>query len=325
MTTTISACLIVKNEYRQLRRCLESIQGICSEIIVVDTGSTDKTVELAKSLGAKVFHFDWVDDFSVARNYALSKATGEWILSIDADEFWWDQNPAFEESVFEKTSGIRVKVINLLKDGQEESPQVRLFKNAGYTYIGRVHEQISPSILKNKGSISESEIRIMHDGYLNENVQTSLEGSEQVTSRIERNHLLLQKSLIEHPKDPYLWFQLGMTYFSASDFEKSWKALLEAETFGIKKESDTVRRKFHFRRAQMLLRNDETEQALKEATAGYEALPGPDVAYVALACAGILQKTQLVKYWGERYLRHAQNPQKIKEVTALLKAMNLVK
>jgi tetratricopeptide (TPR) repeat protein len=83
---TLSLCMIVKNEERNLVRCLSSVKSAVDEMIVVDTGSTDRTKELAAAFGAKVFDFDWDEDFSSARNFSLSKATGDWILVIDADE-----------------------------------------------------------------------------------------------------------------------------------------------------------------------------------------------------------------------------------------------
>jgi glycosyltransferase involved in cell wall biosynthesis len=86
MTTTISLCMIVKNESHNLHRCLQSVQGFVNQIIVVDTGSEDNTVEIARSYGAEVYFFEWCDDFAAARNYSLSFATGDWILILDADE-----------------------------------------------------------------------------------------------------------------------------------------------------------------------------------------------------------------------------------------------
>lgn len=86
MTPTLSLCLITKNEEYHLPRCLESVRGLVDQIIVVDTGSTDRTVEVARTFGAQVSHFPWQDDFSMARNRSLEPATGEWILWLDADE-----------------------------------------------------------------------------------------------------------------------------------------------------------------------------------------------------------------------------------------------
>ena len=83
---SLSACMIVKNEEKFLAQCLNSIKDAVDEIIIVDTGSTDKTVEIAQSFGAKVYHHPWRNSFSEARNHSLSYATCDWILQIDADE-----------------------------------------------------------------------------------------------------------------------------------------------------------------------------------------------------------------------------------------------
>ncbi|MGR5962053.1 glycosyltransferase family 2 protein [Bacillus paranthracis] len=86
MKPFMSACLIVKNEEDMLGKCLQSLRGYIDDIVVVDTGSTDMTKEIAKEFTDKVYDFKWMNDFAVARNFATSKASGEWILAIDADE-----------------------------------------------------------------------------------------------------------------------------------------------------------------------------------------------------------------------------------------------
>ena len=83
---TISLCMIVKNEEDTLRRCIRSVKDIADEVIIVDTGSTDKTKEIAKELTDHVYDFEWIDDFSAARNFAYSKATKDYILILDADD-----------------------------------------------------------------------------------------------------------------------------------------------------------------------------------------------------------------------------------------------
>ena len=84
--STLSLCMIVKNEEKHLVRCLRSVRDVVDEMIIVDTGSTDKTIDIAKVFGAKVFDFPWTGDFSAARNHSLAQATGDWILVLDADE-----------------------------------------------------------------------------------------------------------------------------------------------------------------------------------------------------------------------------------------------
>ena len=83
---SITACLIVKNEERFLDKCLQSLQGTADQIVVVDTGSTDRTVEIARTHDAEIHHFEWCDDFAAARNFSLEKARGDWVLILDADE-----------------------------------------------------------------------------------------------------------------------------------------------------------------------------------------------------------------------------------------------
>ena len=88
VTPGISQCMIVKNEEANIERALTWGKGIVSERIVVDTGSTDRTMEIARKMGAAVYEFPWVNDFSAAKNYALSKARCEWIVFLDADEYF---------------------------------------------------------------------------------------------------------------------------------------------------------------------------------------------------------------------------------------------
>src|SRR3989338_5592832 len=83
---TISLCMITKNEEKYLEQCLNSVKDLVDETIIVDTGSTDKTKEIAKRFNAKVYDFKWADDFSAARNESLKHATKDWILILDADE-----------------------------------------------------------------------------------------------------------------------------------------------------------------------------------------------------------------------------------------------
>ena len=89
---SISLCMIVKNEERVLERCLQSLQGLMDEIIIVDTGSTDRTKEIAKKYTDKIYDFTWIDDFSAARNFSFSKATKEYIYVADADEVLDQEN-----------------------------------------------------------------------------------------------------------------------------------------------------------------------------------------------------------------------------------------
>ena len=83
----LSQCMIVKNEEKNIERALSWGKELMWEQIVVDTGSTDRTVEIAERMGAKIYHFTWIDDFAAAKNYAIQKASGNWIAFLDADEY----------------------------------------------------------------------------------------------------------------------------------------------------------------------------------------------------------------------------------------------
>jgi len=165
----LSLCMIVKNEEKHLARCLSSVKEVANEIVIVDTGSSDNTIEIAKSFNAKIFHFDWVDDFSAARNFAMSKCSGDWILYLDADE---ELNPNCIEELIKykshKPAGVYCTVKSLGSSRTNESVMryPRLFANIpGVEFVGKVHEQIIDSLKKNKIPLVESKIEIIHHGY----------------------------------------------------------------------------------------------------------------------------------------------------------------
>lgn len=169
MMQSLSLSMIVKNEEKHLERCLNSVQDVADEIIIVDTGSNDRTVEIAKSFGAKVFYFNWINDFSAARNFSLSKCTGNWVLYLDADE------ELKAESVEElrkfknhQPAGVNcsVRSFGTEKTGEGVFRYPRLFPRAEeIQFSGKVHEQIIDSLISLNLPIIESNIEIIHYGY----------------------------------------------------------------------------------------------------------------------------------------------------------------
>lgn len=143
---TLSACMIVKNEEELLPQCLESIRDVVDEIIVVDTGSSDRTVEIAKSFGAKVFHHPWENDFSKHRNQSIAYAKGEWILIIDADEVLFSWGRELKEILRnDRIDSIYVRVENVYAQGAGTAwhNAIRLLRNyRGIHYKGRVHNEL---------------------------------------------------------------------------------------------------------------------------------------------------------------------------------------
>lgn len=216
----ISACVIVKNEAANIGHWLDCVRPIADEIIVVDTGSTDNTVELAKQGGAIVDFFPWKNDFAAAKNYALSKATGEWIIFLDADEYFSPQTaPNVRKIIAQyqrnpKIVGIICRLVNVDKDQnfkfQGTASQVRVFRNlSSLRYEGAVHE-----ILVNKRSHDRRfevcrELEIYHTGY----------SSSIQRQKVERNlQILLAGGETETDANALAMMDC---YFGLEDYEKA--------------------------------------------------------------------------------------------------------
>ena len=219
----ITLSMIVKNEEKYLQGCLESVKDIVDEIVLVDTGSSDNTIEIAKKYNAEIFYFDWINDFSAARNYALENSKGSWILYLDADERI-DPNSVNEikritENPRKSAFYCTVKSIDP-EYGDNSMRYIRLFaKNPGIKFSGKIHEQIQPSLVKNDYLLVNSIVLINHIGY-------DISASERKL-KAERNLSLLSKEY-ESTKSPYYAFQLANTYNIFGDIENSKKYFLIA-------------------------------------------------------------------------------------------------
>ncbi len=148
---TISLCMIVRNEEKVLARCLESARDIADEIIIADTGSEDRTKEIALSFGAGVYDFPWIDDFSAARNFAFSKAECDYQLWLDADDVIEGEN---RERFLRLKDGLTADVVMLPyeagfdSDGRASLVYYRerlLRRDRGFKWVGAVHECIAPA------------------------------------------------------------------------------------------------------------------------------------------------------------------------------------
>jgi glycosyltransferase involved in cell wall biosynthesis len=240
--TFLSLSMIVKNEEEMLPGCLESVKGIADEIVIVDTGSEDSTKEIAKKMGAKVYDFSWIDDFSAARNESLKHCNGEWILYMDADERLEEKGALDLINFLEQTPKsigayhVTIESSHLQLTGDTEVHRggyPRLFRNYGYPSIrftGNIHEQISPSILDLGKTIGFSDIVIKHLGY-----DLSREVMEE---KIKRNYYMLLKQVKKEPLDAYSWYQLGQTLAQMQLFKEAENAIRFAVESG--KLSDSV-------------------------------------------------------------------------------------
>ena len=189
---------------------------LLTRLVIVDTGSNDDTVKIAESFSAKIFHFDWENDFSAARNFALRKCTGDWILYLDADE---ELNENSITELSDKISNKPVAINCIVKSLTSENSKFGIMKyprlfpnNLGIQFDGKVHEQIQCSLDKNKIPLIESNIEIIHYGYvLDEN---------SANKKLERNLALLLSSDIKK-NDHYDLLRLAQTQHSLKRFSEA--------------------------------------------------------------------------------------------------------
>ena len=213
--TRISLCMMVKNEEDLLPQALGSIRDFVDEIIVVDTGSTDRTVEIAESFGAKIYHHPWENDFSRHRNQTLEYATGGWVLILDADEELQEgDGPVIREMIRRCPARVshilfRVEDVNP-RDGKitNEIHSIRMFRNGmGFHYRSIVHNQLQvPS-----GDPLFSSVTLRHYGY-------HLDPAR-MEEKFQRRIALLNRQLRDRPGDPYTLFNLANAWFE-KDLEK---------------------------------------------------------------------------------------------------------
>src|SRR3990170_6035426 len=206
---SLSACMIVKNEEKFLAQCLKSIKDAVDEIIIVDTGSTDKTVEIAQSFGAKVYHHPWRNSFSEARNHSLRYATCDWILQIDADEALEQADIPLLHKLIQTDSynAIYVAIYSELPGGQSKHYYSRVFRRGKARFEGIVHNQL---VLD--GNTLPSEIRFYHYGYNLSN--------EEMKNKYKRTGDLLRKQLVEDPNNIFALANLVRNYRNEYNFEK---------------------------------------------------------------------------------------------------------
>jgi glycosyltransferase involved in cell wall biosynthesis len=209
MAIRLSLTMIVKDEAATLGRCLSSVRDILDEIVVVDTGSTDCSKEIAASFGARVYDFIWRDDFAAARNEALRHTTGDWIFWLDADEYLDHANHQKMRHLVTCLKDDNIAFVmtqrSLSSDGASHVPQVRLFrKHPSARWEYRVHERPLPSLLRAGYEIRGTDIVITHTGYQDRTTYTH---------KMKRNLPLLLLDQSDHPDDPVILYNLGHAYF----------------------------------------------------------------------------------------------------------------
>lgn len=222
----LSFCMIVKNEADQLARCLSSIQAVVDELIVLDTGSTDQTVAIAQSFGAKVYHFAWNNDFSAARNEALKYVTGDWVLVLDADEVLVPEVVPMLRQAMQQEQAL---VINLIRQevGATQSPYSlvsRLFRRHPEVYFSRpYHAMVDDSVVQllqrepQWQVINYPEVAILHYGYELQTIASR--------DKLQKAKTTMEGFWVAHPHDPYVCSKLGALYVQIGDLDKGIELL----------------------------------------------------------------------------------------------------
>lgn len=224
----LSLCMIVKNEERHLPGCLASVRDLVDEIVVVDTGSSDRTIEIAESFGAKVYHFQWIDDFAAARNESLRHATGDWILYLDADERiaeaeHWKVRKAIGSGA--AYGAYLLRIVGQIGVGESSQTKAhtypRLFRNSPkIRFDGAVHEQIASSLLRAGMTAGYCDAVIHHLGYA--------VGPEEEKAKYERNLRLLEEQARRNPDHFFTRFNLGRTYAGLKRYDEGLAELQRA-------------------------------------------------------------------------------------------------
>jgi tetratricopeptide (TPR) repeat protein len=234
---TLTLAMIVRDEEEMLPRCLTAVAPAVDEIVIVDTGSTDRTVQIAEAFGAKVLHHEWTGSFADARNVSFAAATGDWVLYLDADEVLVAEDRAALRALTGRTWREAFYLVETNHTGELDDGTavvhnaLRMFRNrAQYRFTGALHEQVAdklPAGLPER--LEASRVRIEHYGYL-----ASVRDAK---GKSRRNVEILRRQLEEAPeRTPFMHFNLGAEHLAAGDvdaavseFETAWAMIRDGE------------------------------------------------------------------------------------------------
>ncbi len=291
----LSVCMIVKNEQDYLPQCLRHLKPFVDEIIIIDTGSTDKSVKIAKENGAIVYEKKWNYDFSAARNESLKHATGDWILVVDADEIISgmdmkkiraiisDEMPGKPDAYFldqinytNTNTSIGWKPCDNYASlggdaaGYFISPLIRLFRNnKGYEFRYKIHETLIDSVKQKKGVIAMIKIPIHHYGQVRD--------YERLQKKLEMYTKIIEDQTSLYPNDPKVHYQMGIKLLTDGQTEQAIQQFRKT----IELKPDFAMPHIHI--GDIYNAENKQSNAIKEYAVAIEKSPKNDVAYIKLA------------------------------------------
>lgn len=274
--------MIVRNEGYQLADCLRPVAELFDEIIVIDTGSTDNTREVARQFTSQVFDFPWCDDFSAARNESLKHATGDWIFWLDADDRLSPENVAKLANCLNQLNGQPYAIFMNTAcstryecEGASLITHTRLFRrHPELKWRGRVHEQLRPEVSSLGFEAVWSDVQIDHTGYQDPGLQNR---------KLQRDLRLLRMDYATHPDDTSTLLHLGLTYFHLGRFAPA-RTYLERLVTRTKEPSDHLRQVFSVLTT-MCLREGQVPEALNWFDRALEIFPtAEDLLYFKAEC-----------------------------------------
>ena len=262
----LTLCMIVKNEEATLSRTLDSVKDVVDEIVVLDTGSGDRTREIAQAAGARVYDFEWCDDFAAARNECLKYAQGNWILVLDADEVLV---PQIVPQIKEAIKGDRLLLINLIRQeiGASQSPYSlvsRLFRNRpGIRFSRPYHAMVDDSVaemLQREPQwkiVSLPDVAIYHSGYHKDAIAAK--------SKFQKAQAAMERYIAYYPNDAYACSKLGALYVESGQIARGINLLTRGLTAATIDDSIVYELNYHlgiaYRKQEQLAKAKEHYQA----------------------------------------------------------------
>jgi GT2 family glycosyltransferase/tetratricopeptide (TPR) repeat protein len=270
----LSLCMIVRDAEGTIGPCLQSVRPFVDEMIVVDTGSTDATIQIARSLGAKVFEFPWCDSFAIARNESLKNASGRWIFWMDADDTIDQANGNKLRQLVQRPSpSAPAYVLQVHCPGAADDDgyatatvvdHVKVFANRPeIRFTGRIHEQVLPSIRRMGGNVEWTDIFVTHSG-------SDLSAAGR-TRKFARDLRLLELELADDPDSPFALFNFGMTLVHAGKPADALGPL--CRSLQLSAPTDSHVRKVYALLAWAYARLDRAQTALKTCVQGLALFP----------------------------------------------------